>query len=47
MKKRFIRLSLLAVVIAMAVGTVQAQAPASQEEDEEVNCKKENEYQQE
>jgi gliding motility associated protien GldN len=28
MKKRFIRLSLLAVVIAMALGTVQAQAPA-------------------
>src|SRR5450631_2741799 len=29
MKKRFIRLSLLSVVIAMALGTVQAQAPAS------------------
>ncbi len=45
MKTRFIRLSLLAVVIAMAVGTVQAQAPAAQEEDEEVYSKKENEYQ--
>ena len=44
MKNRFIRLCLLAVVIALAVGTVQAQAPASQEEDKEVNCKEENEY---
>ena len=44
MKTRFIRLSLLAVVIALAVGTVQAQAPASQEEDEAVHCKEENEY---
>jgi len=40
MKKRFIRLSLLAVVIAMAVGTVQAQAPAARKKTKRSTVKK-------
>jgi gliding motility associated protien GldN len=40
MKKRFIRLSLLAVVIAMAVGTVQAQAPAARKKTKRSTAKK-------
>ena len=40
MKKRFIRLSLLAVVIAMAVGTVQAQAPAARKKTMRSTAKK-------
>ena len=40
MKKRFIRLSLLAVVIAMALGTVQAQAPAARKKTKRSTVKK-------
>jgi gliding motility associated protien GldN len=40
MKKRFIRLSLLAVVIAMALGTVQAQAPAARKKTKRSTAKK-------
>jgi gliding motility associated protien GldN len=40
MKKRFIRLSLLAVVIALAVGTVQAQAPAARKKTKRSTVKK-------
>lgn len=40
MKTRFIRLSLLAVVIALAVGTVQAQAPASRKKTKRSTTKK-------
>ncbi len=40
MKKRFIRLSLLAVVIAMAMGTVQAQAPAARKKTKRSTAKK-------
>jgi len=40
MKKRFIRLSLLAVVIAMAMGTVQAQAPAARKKTKRSTVKK-------
>jgi len=40
MKKRFIRLSLLAVVIAMALGTAQAQAPAARKKTKRSTAKK-------
>jgi gliding motility associated protien GldN len=40
MKKRFIRLSLLAVVIAMALGTVQAQAPTPRKKTKRSTAKK-------
>ena len=40
MKKRFIRLSLLAVVIAMALGTAQAQAPAARKKTKRSTVKK-------
>jgi len=40
MKKRFIRLSLLTVVIAMALGTVQAQAPAARKKTKRSTVKK-------
>src|ERR1700749_87698 len=40
MKKRFIRLSLLAVVIATALGTAQAQAPASRKKTKRSTVKK-------
>jgi gliding motility associated protien GldN len=40
MKKRFIRLSLLSVVIAMALGTVQAQAPAARKKTKRSTVKK-------
>jgi gliding motility associated protien GldN len=40
MKKRFIRLSLLSVVIAMALGTVQAQAPAARKKTKRSTAKK-------
>src|SRR5450432_4052692 len=40
MKKRFIRLSLLAVVIAMALGTVQSQAPAARKNTKRSTAKK-------
>ncbi|MDP9041840.1 MAG: hypothetical protein M3N30_07650, partial [Bacteroidota bacterium] len=40
MKTRFIRLSLLAIVIAMALGTVQAQAPASRKKTKRSTTKK-------
>jgi gliding motility associated protien GldN len=40
MKKRFIRLSLLAAVIAMALGTVQAQAPAARKKTKRSTVKK-------
>src|SRR5450755_457544 len=40
MKKRFIRLSLLAVVIAIAVGTVQAQAPTPRKKVKRSTAKK-------
>jgi gliding motility associated protien GldN len=40
MKKRFIRLSLLAVVVAMAVGTTQAQAPAARKKTKRSTVKK-------
>jgi gliding motility associated protien GldN len=40
MKKRFIRLSLLAVVIAMAMSTVQAQAPAARKKTKRSTVKK-------
>jgi gliding motility associated protien GldN len=40
MKKRFIRLSLLAVIIAMALGTVQAQAPAARKKTKRSTAKK-------
>jgi gliding motility associated protien GldN len=40
MKTRFIRLSLLAAVIAIAVGTVQAQAPASRKKSKRSTTKK-------
>jgi gliding motility associated protien GldN len=42
MKKRIIRLSLLAAVIALAVGTVQAQAPASRKKAKRTTTKKTN-----
>ncbi len=40
MKKRFVRLSLLAVVIAMALGTAQAQAPAARKKTKRSTVKK-------
>ena len=40
MKKRFIRLCLLAVVIALAVGTVEAQAPATRKKTKRSTTKK-------
>src|ERR1700688_988434 len=40
MKKRFIRLSLLAAVIAIALGTVQAQAPAARKKTKRSTVKK-------
>src|ERR1700704_5085956 len=40
MKKRFIKLSLLAVVIAMALGTAQAQAPAARKKTKRSTAKK-------
>ena len=40
MKTRFIRLSLLAAVIALAVGTVQAQAPANRKKSKRSTTKK-------
>ena len=40
MKTRFIRLSLLAIVIALAVGTVQAQAPANRKKSKRSTTKK-------
>ena len=42
MKTRFIRLSFLAVVIALAVGTVQAQAPANRKKTKRSTTKKSN-----
>jgi gliding motility associated protien GldN len=42
MKTRFIRLSLLAAVIALAVSTVQAQAPASRKKSKRSTTKKTN-----
>ncbi len=40
MKTRFIRLSFLAAVIALAVGTVQAQAPANRKKTKRSTTKK-------
>ena len=42
MKKRIIRLSLLAAVIALAMGTVQAQAPAARKKAKRTTTKKTN-----